>query len=249
MPPARRSPRSTPSTRSSASRSSARTWRRWCSRKGTTSSTSRCRGWCTGRITRPCTIPRTLAPVVFSQGDYVVDIKVPGMVHGRVIRPEIAGAVPVKVDESSIKDIPGAQVVHQNGFLGVVAPKEWDAIRAMKQLKVEWSKVEPPFPNQTALYDHIRKAPVRKRAVEGKTAGNVDEAFKNAARVIEAEYEWPFQSHAPMGPACAVVEIKDGLVTCWTGSQKPHFVRDGIADTLGVPAEKIHVKWVTGPGS
>src|SRR6202008_4893742 len=103
-----------------------------------------------------------VAPKVFSQEDYVVDIKVPGMVHGRVIRPEVAGAVPVKVDESSIKDIPGAQVVHQNGFLGVVAPKEWDAIKAMRQPKVEWSKVEPPFPNQNALYDHIRKAPVRK---------------------------------------------------------------------------------------
>ena len=125
------------------------------------------------------------------------------MVHGRMIRPAVAGAVPVKVDESSIKDIPGAQVVHQNGFLGVVAPKEWDAIQAMQKLKVEWSKVEPPFPNQNALYDHIRKAPVRKRAVEGKTVGNVDEAFKTAAKVIEAEYEWPFQSHAAMGPACA----------------------------------------------
>jgi nicotinate dehydrogenase subunit B len=106
-----------------------------------------------------------VAPKVFAQEDFVVDIKVPGMVHGRVIRPAVAGSVPVKIDESSIKDIPGAQVVHQNGFLGVVAPKEWDAIQAMEKLKVEWSKVEPPFPNQAALYDHIRKAPVRKQAV------------------------------------------------------------------------------------
>jgi len=190
-----------------------------------------------------------VAPMVFSQGDYVVDIKVPGMVHGRVIRPEIAGAVPVEVDESSIKDIPGAQVVHQNGFLGVVAPKEWDAIRAMKQLKVEWSKAEPPFPNQTALYDHIRKAPVRKRAVEGKTAGNVDEAFKTAAKVIEAEYEWPFQSHAPMGPACAVVAINGDKVDCWSGTQKSHFVQLGLSAQLGVPLENVHVRWITGPGS
>ena len=125
------------------------------------------------------------------------------MVHGRMIRPPVAGAVPVKVDESSIKDIPGAKVVWDKGFLGVVADKEWDAIKAAQQLKVEWSDAKPPFPNMAALYDHIRKAPVRKREVEGKTAGNVDEAFKTAARVIEAEYEWPFQSHACMGPACA----------------------------------------------
>jgi len=190
-----------------------------------------------------------VAPKVFAQEDYVVDIKVPGMVHGRVIRPAVAGAVPVKVDESSIKDIAGAQVVWQNGFLGVVAPKEWDAIRAMQQLKVEWSKVEPPFPNQNALYDHIRKAPVRKRALEGKQAGNVDEAFKTAAKVIEAEYEWPFQSHAPMGPACAVIEIKGDKVNCWSGTQKSHFVQIGLASQLGVPLQNVHVRWITGPGS
>src|SRR5439155_737924 len=65
----------------------------------------------------------------------------------------------------------------------------------------------------------------------------------------EAEYEWPFQSHACMGPACAMVEVKDGDVTCWTGSQKPHFVRNGIALSLGVPAEKVRSIWVVGPGS
>lgn len=190
-----------------------------------------------------------VAPKVFSQEDYVVDIKVPGMVHGRVIRPPVAGAVPVKVDESSVKDIPGVQVVHQNGFIGVVAPKEWDAIKAMQLLKIEWSKVEPPFPNQNALYDHIRKAPVRKREVEGKTAGNVDEAFKTAAKVIEAEYEWPFQSHAPMGPACAVVEIAGDKVNCWSGTQKSHFVQIGLASQLGVPLQNVHVRWISGPGS
>ena len=108
---------------------------------------------------------------MFAQEDFVTDIKVPGMVHGRMIRPAVAGAVPVKVDESSIKDIPGAKVVWDKGFLGVVADKEWDAIKAAQKLKVEWSDVEPPFPDQAALYDHIRKAPVRKRAGrEARTA-------------------------------------------------------------------------------
>ncbi len=150
-----------------------------------------------------------VAPKVFAQEDFVTDVKVPGMVHGRMIRPAVAGSVPVKVDESSIKDIPGAKVVWDKGFLGVVADKEWDAIQAAQKLKVEWSQVDPPFPEQASLYDHIRKASVRKRQIE-KENGNVDEAFKNAAKVIEAEYEWPFQSHASMGPACALVEIKDG---------------------------------------
>ncbi|HYC16207.1 MAG TPA: molybdopterin cofactor-binding domain-containing protein, partial [Pseudolabrys sp.] len=131
-----------------------------------------------------------VAPKVFAQEDFVTDIKVDGMVHGRMIRPSVAGAVPTKVDENSIKGIPGARVVWENGFIGVVADKEWDAIQAMEKLKIEWSQVDAPFPEQTSLYDHIRKASVRKRNIE-KENGNVDEAFKNAAKVIEAEYEWP----------------------------------------------------------
>ena len=89
-----------------------------------------------------------VAPRVFAQLDFITDVKVPGMVHGRMIRPPVAGAVPVKVDEASIKDIPSAKAVWNEGFLGVVADKEWDAIKAMRQLKVEWSDVKPPFPEQ-----------------------------------------------------------------------------------------------------
>jgi nicotinate dehydrogenase subunit B len=189
-----------------------------------------------------------VAPKVFAQEDFVTDVKVPGMVHGRMIRPAVAGSVPVKVDESSIKDIPGAKVVWDKGFLGVVADKEWDAIQAAQKLIVEWSDTPPPFPDQAALYDHIRKASVRKREIE-KENGNVDEAFKNAAKVIEAEYEWPFQSHASMGPACALVEIKDGQVTCWSGTQKSHFQQQGLASILGVPVESVRVIWKAGPGS
>jgi nicotinate dehydrogenase subunit B len=189
-----------------------------------------------------------VAPRVFCQEDYCTDVKLPGMVHGRMIRPAVAGSVPVKVDEASIKDIPGAKVVRDKGFLGVVADKEWDAIRAADKLKVEWSQAQPPFPEQASLYDHIRKAQPRKRQVE-KENGNVDEAFKAAAKVIEAEYEWPFQSHASMGPACALVEIKDGYVTCWSGSQKTHFVQEGVAETLGLPLDTVHVIWAMGPGS
>jgi nicotinate dehydrogenase subunit B len=189
-----------------------------------------------------------IAPKVYAQEDFVTDIKVPGMVHGRMIRPPVAGSVPVKVDESSIKQFQGAKVVWDKGFLGVVADREWDAIVAAEKLKVEWSTVAPPFPEASTLYDHIRKAPVRKREVTAPV-GNVEEAFKTAAKVVEAEYEWPFQSHASMGPACALVEIKDGNVTCWTGSQKSHFVREGVALTLGVPIEKVRAIWVPGPGS
>ena len=190
-----------------------------------------------------------IAPKVFAQQDFCTDVKVPGMVHGRMIRPAVAGAVPVNVDESSIKDIPGARVVWNQGFLGVVADKEWDAIKASRQLKVTWSNATPPFPDQATLYDHIRQAPVRKSETEGRRLGDVEAAFKSAARVIEAEYEWPFQSHASMGPACAVLEIKGDQATVWTGSQKPHFTRDGVANILGLPPDKVRGIWILGPGS
>jgi len=189
-----------------------------------------------------------VAPKVFAIENFVTDIKVPGMVHGRMIRPAVAGSEPVKVDEASIKDIPGAKVVWDKGFLGVVADKEWNAIQAAEKLKVEWSQTQPPFPEQATLYDHIRKATVRKREIE-KQNGNVDDAFKTAAKVIEAEYEWPFQSHASMGPACALVEIKDGNVTCWSGTQKSHFVQNGLAATLQMPVDKVRVIFTAGPGS
>jgi nicotinate dehydrogenase subunit B len=190
-----------------------------------------------------------IAPKVFAQEDFCTDVKVPGLAHGRMIRPAIAGRVPVKVDESSIKNIPGTQVVWDKGFLGIVANDEWDAIKAARALKVEWSNAAPPFPDQASLYDHIRNEPPRKREVNGKEVGNIDDAFKTAARVIEAEYEWPFQSHATMGPACALVDIKDGHVTCWSGTQKAHFVQTGIAAILQMPQDNVHVRWTTGPGS
>ncbi len=189
-----------------------------------------------------------VAPKVFCQQDFVTDVKVPNMMHGRMIRPAVAGAVPVKVDDSAIRNIPGARVVWDKGFLGVVADKEWDAIQATEKLKVEWSAPQPPFPEQALLHDYIRKASVRKRVVEQQN-GDVDAAFKSAAKVIEADYEWPFQSHASMGPACSLVEIKDGNVTCWSGTQKSHFVREGVADILQLPVEKVHVIFKPGPGS
>jgi len=194
-------------------------------------------------------LPREdIAPIVYCQEDFVTDVKVSGMLHARMVRPPAAGATPINVDEASVKNIRGVQIVRQDGFLAVVAEKEWDAIRAAEALKVQWSEAKPPFPAQTEIYNHIRQANVVKRQVE-KENGNVEEAFRSAAKVIEAEYEWPFQSHASMGPACAVVDIKGDEITVWTGSQKPHRVRNGVASVLGIKPDDIRSIWVRGPGS
>jgi len=193
--------------------------------------------------------PRFDVPAkVFGNLDYVTDIKVPGMLHGRMIRPPVAGALPVVVDEGSVHDIAGVRVIRDKGFIGIVAGREWDAVQAAERLQVTWSEAQPPFPEMAALYDHIRQATVVKREVPVAT-GEIDPAFASAPRIVEAEYEWPFQSHASMGPACAVVDARADGATLWTGSQKPHFARDGVARALGLPQDKVHGIWVPGPGS
>ncbi len=190
---------------------------------------------------------RDVAPKVLGTVAFSVDYKIPGMVHARVIRPPVAGAAPTAIDEASIKNIPGAQVVREQAFLAVIAPREYDAIKAARQLKVTWSDVKPPFPPVGKIYDHLRDAPTQEKGAD-KDVGDVAAAFKDAARIIEATYEWPFQSHASMGPACATIELKNGEVTLWTGSQKPHFTAEGVANIMGLPIDKVRGIWVPGPG-
>lgn len=185
---------------------------------------------------------------VFGTGSYVSDVSVPGMLHARVIRTPHAGSVAETVDRSSIQTVKGAQVIHEKDFLAVVAVKEWDAVRAAQMLEVKWTKPKNPFPSWEKIHEHIRSAPTVKRE-DAEKIGDVAGAFKTAARMVEAEYEWPFQSHASMGPGCAIVDAKSDHATLWTGSQKPHSARDGVAKQLRLPPEKVRGIWVIGPGS
>lgn len=194
-------------------------------------------------------IPRTdLEWRIYATGEFVSDIRIPGMLHARVVRTPIAGATIESVDASSIKDIPGARVVRERNFLAVVAEKEWNAVKASKQLKVKWKHPVEKLPTHLKVFEHIAKAPVVKREEELKK-GNVDEAFKVAKKIIQAQYHWPFQSHSSMGPACAIADVKADKIEIWTGSQKPHFSRDGVAKLLAVDPNIVTGHWVIGPGS
>jgi nicotinate dehydrogenase subunit B len=191
---------------------------------------------------------RDVAWKVFGTDKYVSDVSVPGMLHARVIRTPNAGSMIEAVDASSIGSIPGARVIREKNFLAVVADKEWDAVRAARLLKVTWSEAKNLFPTWDKVHDHIRSAPTLKRDDSEKT-GDVTAAFQSAARVVQAEYEWPFQSHASMGPACAIVDAHADHATLWTGSQKPHYAREGVAKQLGLAEEKVQGIWYIGPGS
>ena len=179
---------------------------------------------------------------------FVTNIALPGMLHARVIRKPQAGSRPLSVDVASIAAVAGARVVQEQNFLAVVAEREWDAVQAARLLKVTWSTPQTPFPSSEKIHQHIRLAPTLK-SEDLPAKGDVAAAFKDAARVVEAEYEWPFQSHASMGPACAVVDARPDRATLWTGTQKPHYARDGVAKLLGLAPEKVQGIWVLGPGS
>jgi CO/xanthine dehydrogenase Mo-binding subunit len=192
---------------------------------------------------------RDVAPKVYRTEPYVTDISLPGMLHARVLRPSRPACTVAGVDEASIREVKGARVIREKNFVAVVAEREWDAVRASRMLKVSWNETKAdPFPPMAELYTHIRKAPVQKRE-EPLKKGDLEGAFKIAARIVEAEYEWPFQSHASMGPACAVADVRSEGATVWTGSQKPHFVQTGVARLIGMPVENVRAVWVTGPGS
>lgn len=104
------------------------------------------------------------------------------------------------------------------------------------------------FPTNAKLYDHIRGAKPIKRDVE-INHGDVDAAFAGAAKIVEAQYEWPFQSHASLSPACGLADVRDGEATIWSGTQKPHYCRDGIAAMFKLPVDKVRVVYMPGPGS
>src|SRR5207245_7018076 len=103
-------------------------------------------------------------------------------------------------------------------------------------------------PEMGARHEHIRQA----KSIGGQVPidrGEVEAGLTSAHRIVEAEYEWPFQSHASMGPACAVADVRADRATLWTGSQKPHFGRNGVAKLVGLPPESVRATWVPGPGS
>jgi CO/xanthine dehydrogenase Mo-binding subunit len=191
---------------------------------------------------------RDIPPKVFGKYRYSADVRLPGMLHGRAVRPRVAGAKVAAVDEASIAGIPGARVVRKGDFVGVVAEKEWNAIQAARALKVTWSDAKPPFFESEALYDHIRQAEPEKRQVLTESNG-IDEAMANGGTQVAAEYQWPFQSHASMGPACAVADVRPDRVTLYNPSQKTHATAQGVAKLLGRPVESVRSIYVQGPGS
>jgi nicotinate dehydrogenase subunit B len=196
-------------------------------------------------------VPRVdIAPKILGKWQYITDVRVPGMLHGRVVRPAGVGAKLMGVDDSAAKKVPGyVQTVTKGNFVGVVADNQWAAIRAAKALRVNWTLPQQLFPEQKDLYQHMRSV-TPKATKETLKKGDAAGVLASAAKKVQASYETPYQSHATMGPGCAVADIHtDGLSTIWSGGQKPHALQKGFSELLRVPLDKVRVIWVEDAGS
>jgi CO/xanthine dehydrogenase Mo-binding subunit len=178
---------------------------------------------------------------------YMQDFHVAGMLHARVIRPHAIGATLINVDEGSIAGIPGARVVRIRDFVAVVAGHEWNAIRAARALRLQWNG-GGGLPGSDRVHAAIRTTEVARDEQLIRT-GDSDTALRNAARKFSASYEWPAQSHASMGPSCAVADYKPDSLTVWCSSQGTHGLRRNLARDLGIPAEQVRVVYMDGAGS
>ena len=179
---------------------------------------------------------------------WAVDVKLPGMVHARNVKPPVAGATLVSIDEASIRSIPGfVKVVSKGNYVAVVFEREENAVRAARQLKVEWKKpATAPFPTSENLFTYMRTATPSSTGKPIET-GNVDAAFAGAASVIEAEYDVPFQGHTSIGPAHAMADPSNGQMTIYTNDMKSYGMRNGVAEFLGMPRDRVRVIWMDGP--
>ncbi len=183
---------------------------------------------------------------------YMQHVRMPGMLHGRVVRPRgqgsyADGARVMNVDAASIRDIPGARVIRRGDFVGVVALKEWDAVRGARQLRVTWDLPAALPATPAELFEKMRAAKSIDRLVLDR--GDVSAAFARAAHVASGRFDSPYQAHAPFAPSCAIADVKADSAVVMCSSQGVYGARAPIAAVLKMPQEKVTVQYYQGAGS
>ncbi len=175
------------------------------------------------------------------------DFAVEGMLHGRSIYPPRPGARLVSVDEASIADIPGVKVVRIKDYLGVVAEREWHAEKAARQLKAQWDGGGLVTTSAQAQA-YLRETGPRDTDEVAEKTGDFDAAWPQAVTKIKADYHWPMQSHASLGPSCAIADVRDGEATIWTASQGTHKFAEAFDGILQLPKGKVRQIYLDGAG-
>src|SRR4029077_7047838 len=171
--------------------------------------------------------------------------------HGRIVRPRGQGAYgtgakPLSIDESSIKNIPTARLVRKGDFVGVVAEREWDAVKAARVLKVTW-QADASLPGNARLFETMRAAKTTDTVVVDK--GDVAKGFTEAAHVASATYQLPYQAHMPFGPNCALADVGPDGALVMSSTQDIYNSRDMLAVVLGLPVAKVRVQYYEGSGT
>lgn len=201
-------------------------------------------------------VPRKDLPAkILGTFSYVHDVKLPGMLHGRIIRPPAHGASVVGIDASSITHFPGLiKVVREHDLVGVVCEREEQAIRAAGALKIHWTSWAG-LPPMNDLYKTVRTLPEApdaypKNAKGGVTTsgGDLSAGFGQAKTRVSATYEVPYHHHGSIGPSCAVADVRSDGVTVWSGTQTPFGLRDAVAKFLGSPLEKVRLIYAEAAG-
>jgi CO/xanthine dehydrogenase Mo-binding subunit len=200
-------------------------------------------------------VPRIDIPsIVTGKLTYVQNIRVPGMLHGRVVRPRgqaalTQGATVLSIDKSSIANIPGAQVVQKGNFVGVVAPLEWSAIQAAAQLEVSWDET-PRLPGNGNLPAALRDPSKLQATNLAVNVGDVGAGIASAVKTVSASYYSAYQMHGALGPNCSVADVSPGGALVFCASQGPYLqTRGAVASALGLPATAVRIEVYPGSGT
>ncbi len=180
---------------------------------------------------------------------YLQDLVLPNMLHARVIHPPALGATLERVDESSIAGIGGARVVRIESFLAVVAEREWDAVRAARALRAQWSG-GGGLPDHAREFDLMRGGKIaRDQEVARRGDLSALTAPPPGVRTLRASYRWPMQTHGSIGPSCGVADVRPDRVTVWSSSQNVHGLQNTFSRVLGMERAKVRVIYMDGAGS
>ena len=194
---------------------------------------------------------RTIPTIVSGQATFVGDVRLPGMLHARVVHPPALGAQLVSVGSLDKTQFPNAQIVVKGNLVAVLDPIEYNAIQAASLLagKTKWTDWKG-LPGSGNLFSAMRSfdwssAPV----VTGVNTGNAEAAFASAATKLSATYEYPVEKHAPIGPTCAVGDVRpDGTIYVHMHGQNPSMLRREIATMMNTPVDNVVVRWYDGSG-
>ena len=193
------------------------------------------------------------ASKVAAKENWAADVRLPGMLHARMVHPKSLGSTLESVGTLDKTRFPNAQVIVRGNLVGVVAPTEWEAIRAAQQVAgaTKW-KDWKGLPGNARLFDYLKRDADWKTTrvtKSDKSKGDVAPAMAAAAKKLSATYQLPYMKHAPMGPTMAVADArKDGTVYVYTHNQNPQALRGELAQMLGTPLDNVIVRTFAGPG-